>query len=42
MSAIIKSVVKELFTENIDGITFFPKNAYELDLRGFEYNKKSK
>lgn len=42
MSAIIKSLVKELFDENVDGIAFFPKNNDELDLRGFEYNKKSK
>ncbi len=42
MSAIIKSIVKEIFDGDVDGIAFFPKNDDELDLRGFEYNQKAK
>lgn len=42
MSAIIKSIVKELFDDNVDGVTFFPKPNDELDLRGFAYRDNSK
>lgn len=42
MSAILKSTVKELFDENIDGVAFFPKNDDQLDIRGFEYRDRAK
>jgi len=42
MSNIIKSIVKELFDDNVDGVSFFPKSNDELDLRGFEYRDNSK
>ena len=32
MSNIIKSIVKELFEEEVDGVTFFPKNEEEIEL----------
>ena len=42
MSNIIKSIVKELFEGEVDGVTFFPKNEEEIDLRGFLYKERSK
>lgn len=42
MNGTIKSVIKSMFEEGVDGVTFFPKNDWEMDLRGFEYQEKSK
>jgi hypothetical protein len=42
MSGTIKSIIKSMFESGVDGVTFFPKNDWEMDLRGFEYQTKSK
>lgn len=42
MSAILKTIVKDLFEEDVDGVAFFPKDNDSLDLRGFEYRNKGK
>ena len=42
MSSIIKKLVEEIFENNVDGITFFPKDLENIDLRGFCFEKKSR
>lgn len=42
MNITITDIVKSMFEGGVDGVTFFPKNEFELDLRGFEYQQKSK
>lgn len=39
----IKEIVKEIFDDGVDGITFLPQGDIEnLQIRGFLYDKKSK
>lgn len=39
----IKEIVKMVFDDGVDGISFFPsEDEANLDIRGFMYNKKSK
>ncbi len=38
----LKEILKEIFDENVDGVSFLPDEDFNLDIKGFQYNKKSK
>jgi hypothetical protein len=38
----LKEVIKEIFEKNSDGITFLPTPDLDIDIKGFDYTKKSK
>jgi len=39
----IKEILKEIFADNVDGVSFIPNGSVEdVNIKGFCYNKKSK
>lgn len=38
----LKEIIKEIFADGSDGITFLPTSDMEIDIKGFTYTKKSK
>lgn len=39
-----KEIIKQIFADNADGVTFLPANGnvHDLNITGFKYNRKSK
>lgn len=38
----IKEAIKEIFDDNADGVTFLPTDEEDLNIKGFNFTKRSK
>lgn len=38
----LKEILDEMFGESVDGVSFLPDKEFNLDIKGFQYTKKSK